>query len=170
MRNGRPDVARVELPTSSSTQVVRPRARAVLFVGKQARQRAWIAFVVVILAAGSITMLFPVIWMLSTSLKFPGDILLLPPRWIPLPPRWRNYPEALSFMRGATVYRNTGIVTVVSVAGDVLSSAWVAYGFARLRSPFRNVLFILLLSTLMIPYQVRLIPEYLVFAGKVITN
>lgn len=113
-------------------------------------------------------MLFPIFWMLTTSLKASGDILLLPPKWIPIPPQWQNYPAALSFMRATVVFGNTIIVTLASLVGDVLSAALVAYGFARLRAPGKNVLFILVLSSLMIPYQVRLIPEYLIFAGKVV--
>lgn len=113
-------------------------------------------------------MLFPVFWMLTTSLKEPGDILLLPPKWIPVPPQWQNYPEALAFMRAPVVFGNTLIVTLASLIGDVLSAAVVAFGFARLRAPGKNVLFMVVLSTLMIPYQVRLIPEYLIFAGKVV--
>ncbi len=85
-----------------------------------------------------------------------------------MPPLFHNYVEAFTFTHGASVYRNTALVKGVSVLGDVLSAVWVAYGFARLRGPGKNVLFILLLSTLMIPFHVRLIPEYLVFAGKVI--
>ena len=113
-------------------------------------------------------MLFPIFWMLTTSLKESGDILLLPPKWIPIPPQWQNYPDSLEFMRATVVFGNTLIVTVASLVGDVLSAAVVAYGFARLRAPGKNVLFLLVLSTLMIPYQVRLIPEYLLFAGKVV--
>lgn len=143
--------------------------RSGVFASKRFRDRLWIAFVLLLVAGGSLSMLFPVLWMLSTSLKEPGDILLLPPRWIPLPPKWSNYPEALSFMRATTVYANTVIVAFASLAGDVLSAAVVAFGFARLRARGKNVLFMLLLSTLMIPYHVRLIPEYLLFAGKVVS-
>jgi ABC-type glycerol-3-phosphate transport system permease component len=135
---------------------------------KRAQNRVWLGLVTLVIALGSVLTLFPVAWMLTTSLKHPGDILLLPPKWIPIPPLWGNYPEALGFMRAQQVYTNTLLVTVVSLVGDVGSAALVAYGFARLRAPGKNALFLLLLSTLMIPYYVRLIPEYLLFAGKVL--
>lgn len=130
--------------------------------------QVWLAFAFLLAVAGSVVMLFPILWMLSTSLKESGEILLLPPRWIPIPPQWHNYVDALSFMNAQVVFLNTFIITIATIVGDVLSAAVVAYGFARLRAPGRDVLFLLVLSTLMIPYQVRLIPEYLLFAGKVV--
>jgi ABC-type glycerol-3-phosphate transport system permease component len=139
-----------------------------LLTTKRFRNRVWLGMVTLVIATGSVLTLFPIAWMLTTSLKHPGDILLLPPKWIPAPPLWSNYPEALGFMRATTVYTNTLIVTLASLIGDVGSAAVVAFGFARLRAPGKNLLFMLLLSTLMIPYYVRLIPEYLFFAGKVI--
>lgn len=162
-------MARVEQSLAGRTVPAAPfRAPLRSLAGKRARARLWIGFVLLVVALGSLSMLFPVAWMLSTSLKAPGDILLLPPRWVPIPPRWSNYPEALNFMHATVVYRNTVVVCLFGVVGDVVSSAWVAFGFARLRAPGKNALFLLLLSTLMIPYYVRLIPEYLVFAGKVV--
>ena len=154
--------------TTESIVQLATRRRSGLFASKRVRERLWISLVLVPVALGSLVMLFRVAWMLSTSLKEPGDILLLPPRWIPVPPQWDNYPEALTFMRASTVYLNTVVIASLSLIGDVGSAAVVAFGFARLRAPLKNFLFILVLSTMMIPYHVRLIPEYLIFAGKVI--
>ena len=145
-----------------------PRRWTGVFSSIRFRQRAWLALVMLVVVLGSVSMLFPVFWMVTTSLKAPGDVLLLPPKWIPIPPLWGNYPEALDFMRATIVFRNTLIVSLVGASGDVISAAIVAFGFARLRAPGKDFLFVLVLSTLMIPYQVRLIPEYLIFAGKVI--
>ena len=155
------------MATQTTTQF-RAYMRTRFYATKRFQQGLWLSFVTLVVALGSAIMLFPLVWMISTSLKQPGDILLLPPRWVPVPPNWSNYPEALSFMRAALVYKNTLTVTVLSVIGDVVSAAVVAFGFARLRAPGKNFLFLLVLSTLMIPYHVRLIPEYLLFAGKVI--
>src|SRR5439155_22561877 len=73
-------------------------------------------------------------------------------------------PDALTFMKWDVVYRNTIIIAAGNMLGDTLSALIVAYGFARFRAPGRQVLFTLVLATLMIPYQVRLVPEYLGFA------
>lgn len=164
------DTSSVSADSVLTTSGAAPRALsgARAFRGKQFRERLWLGFVLLVVVVGSLVMLFPIVWMLTTSLKASGDILLLPPKWIPNPPLWQNYPDALSFMRAPVVFGNTIIVTVASLLGDVLSTSVVAYGFARLRAPGKNILFILVLSSLMIPYQVRLIPEYLLFAGKVI--
>ncbi|HEX5414952.1 MAG TPA: carbohydrate ABC transporter permease [Chloroflexota bacterium] len=146
----------------------RTRRSAGILRGKHLQEVIWLAFVLLVVTAGSVGMLFPVFWMATTSLKESGDILLLPPKWIPLPPQWQNYPDALEFMRASVVFGNTIVVTLASLIGDVCSASVVAYAFARLRAPGKNILFMLVLSTLMIPYQVRLIPEYLLFAGKVV--
>jgi len=116
-------------------------------------------------AAGSLMVLFPIVWMLSTSLKYSGDVFLMPPRWIPNPMVWSNYPEALEFMKAATVFRNSFVVSGLCVIGVTLSSAITAYPFARLRAPGRNVLFFLVISVMMLPIQVTLIPQFLLFKG-----
>lgn len=153
---------------TASAASLRTRRGAGVLRGKRFQEVVWLAFVLLVVAAGSVGMLFPVFWMATTSLKESGDILLLPPKWIPIPPQWQNYPDALEFMRASVVFGNTIVVTLASLIGDVCSASVVAYAFARLRAPGKNVLFMLVLSTLMIPYQVRLIPEYLLFAGKVV--
>ena len=143
-------------------------ARPGALQSRRVQGRLWLGLVTAAIALGSLTMVAPVLWMLTTSFKHPGEIVLLPPKWIPIPPHPENYAEALRFMKADVVYRNTVIVTGVALIADVLSAAVVAFGFARLRAPGKNLLFMLVLSTLMIPYHVRLIPEYLLFAGKVV--
>jgi ABC-type glycerol-3-phosphate transport system permease component len=77
---------------------------------------------------------------------------------------WANYDEALTFMKWTVVFGNTLKVALGAAIGDALSALFVAYGFARFRAPFKNTLFTMMLATLMIPYAVRLVPEYLGFA------
>jgi multiple sugar transport system permease protein len=116
---------------------------------------------------GALVMLFPVYFMLITSLKTSGGAFLLPIKWLPIAeyvPQWNNYPVALNFMKWNVVYGNTTIIAVGNMIGDTLSACLVAYGFARFRAPGRQILFTLVLATLMIPFQVRLVPEYLIFA------
>ena len=131
------------------------------------RTTLWVAAVTFVLALGSLGMLFPIFFMISTSLKTSGNTFLLPIKWLPgieFVPQWKNYPDALNFMHWTVVYGNTLKVTVADMIGDTLSAAIVAYGFARFRAPGRELLFTVVLATLMIPYQVRLVPEYLAFA------
>ena len=120
-----------------------------------------IAFLILIL--GAITMLIPFYWMVATSLRDPGSIFLYPPRWIPAPIRWANYKEALTVLPFGQWYLNTTIVTVTSTLGQVLTASIVGYAFARLRAPGRDVLFLVLVSTMLLPEQVTMVPVFLIF-------
>jgi multiple sugar transport system permease protein len=107
--------------------------------------------------------LFPLFWMISTSLKTRPEVATMPPTWLPAVPQWSNYPGALKFAPLLKFARNTLLICVVNVIGTVLSCSLVAYGFSRIRWPGRNIVFILVLSTMMIPGQVTMIPIYIVF-------
>lgn len=105
----------------------------------------------------------PLLWMFSTSLKTDPQVYTVPPVWIPNPMRLVNYPEALSSRPFGTYTYNTMRYALGAVAGALLSNTLVAYGFARIRWPGRDVFFIICLATMMIPFQVRMIPLYLTF-------
>jgi multiple sugar transport system permease protein len=119
--------------------------------------------VFIILLLGSLIFLLPLFWALSSSLKSDYQILEFPPRWIPDPIRWSNYPEALTYVPFARYALNTLTIAVGAIFGNILSCTLVAYGFARLRAPGKNVLFILMLSTMMLVEPVRIIPMYIEF-------
>ncbi len=119
--------------------------------------------VLIILSAGAVVMMLPVAWLISTSLKEPGQIFRFPPEWIPNPVRWRNYPDALTALPFERYILNTLFITGSNMIGVLLSSSLAAYGFARLRFPGRDVIFWMLLSTLMLPQAVILIPRYIEF-------
>jgi ABC-type glycerol-3-phosphate transport system permease component len=134
---------------------------------KSVRSTLWIGLVVLILALGAIVLLFPVGFMITTSLKARGDVFLLPLKWLPgiqYPAHFDNFPAALDFMKWPIVFGNTLKISLLNMIGDTLSAAVVAYGFARFRAPGRDVLFTIVLATLMIPYQVRLVPEFLAYS------
>jgi multiple sugar transport system permease protein len=116
-----------------------------------------------ILCLGSILMLLPVAWLVSTSLKQPGQIFRYPPEWIPHPVMWSNYPDALTAMPFDRYYLNTAIITILNIVGLLLSATLGAYAFARLRWPGRDLIFWILLATLMLPQAVILIPRYVEF-------
>jgi len=105
----------------------------------------------------------PLAWLLSTSLKAEGTEFLLPPRWIPEQVVWANYPTALTTLPFHLYLWNTLVVAVLSLAGTLLTASMAAFAFARLRFPGRSILFTLLLSTLMLPQAVTLIPKFIIF-------
>ncbi|HUX19830.1 MAG TPA: carbohydrate ABC transporter permease [Spirochaetia bacterium] len=105
----------------------------------------------------------PLVLMLSTALKSPTDVVGFPPHIIPHPFEWHNYRDALTAVPFLLYVRNTVFVVALNVIGVTTSSAFVAYGFSRIVWPGRNALFILVLATMMLPYQVLAIPLYIVF-------
>ena len=115
----------------------------------------------ILILIGAVILMVPLAWMLSTSLKANGEVFHIPITWIPKKILWSNYPEAVTFVPFLNYYRNSVFVASLAVLGSVLSSSLVAFAFARLRGPGKNILFIILLSTLMLPTEVTLVPIYL---------
>jgi ABC-type glycerol-3-phosphate transport system permease component len=101
--------------------------------------------------------------MISTALKPYGQEFAFPIRWIPQPAVWQNFIDAWNTVPTATFLENTAIVTFCALVGELLSSSLVAYGFARLRFPGRDFLFMVCLSTLLVPFVVLLIPLFILF-------
>ena len=112
---------------------------------------------------GAIALSVPLAWLLSTSLKLEGREFVVPPQWIPDPVVWSNYPIAMTTLPFGLYLWNTLIVTIGTLTGTLLTGSMAAFAFARLRFPGRGVLFILLLSTLMLPQAVTLIPKFITF-------
>lgn len=110
-----------------------------------------------------ILFVLPFLWMLSTSLKTDPQVYHVPPIWIPNPVRWLNYPEALTYVPFSQYFVNTLQYGVFCTIGAVISSAFCAYGFSRIRWRGRDALFVIVLATTMLPFQVRMIPLYLIF-------
>lgn len=115
------------------------------------------------MVALSIIFMIPLIWMASSSLKTQGQVFAYPPIWIPEPIMWSNYAEALNRAPLLRWLWNTSVITAFAIVGNVITSSMVAFGFARLRFPGRGPLFILLLSTMMLPQVVTLIPRFIMF-------
>ncbi|MEM8533061.1 MAG: carbohydrate ABC transporter permease [Chloroflexota bacterium] len=125
--------------------------------------RRWFSTIIVV--SGAIIFLIPLVWMLSSSLKPEYQIFAVPPELIPNPPRWENYVEALTYVPFGRYTINTTIITIITIIGHLLSCTIVAYGFARLRAPGRDVLFIVVLATMMLPYPVTMVPLYMLFSS-----
>jgi ABC-type glycerol-3-phosphate transport system permease component len=130
---------------------------------KRVQRRARITLSMLVILAGALLMLTPFVWLVSTSLKPEGDVFLVPIQWVHREVRWINYIEALTFVPYGRYFLNSVEVAGLAVLGTVLSASLVAFAFARLRGPGKNVLFIILLSTLMLPGEVTLVPIYLLF-------
>lgn len=129
----------------------------------QQRSSLWIKYVVLILLA--IVFLFPFAWMLATSLKTNTEALSNPTGLLPAVPQWSNYPDvivALNFWRETF---NSLVMALGVTLGQILLSALAGYAFARLPFFGRDVLFLLVLATLIIPFEVLFVPLYLMLAG-----
>ncbi|MYL32912.1 ABC transporter permease subunit [Pontibacillus yanchengensis] len=116
-----------------------------------------------IILISSCIMLTPFITAAMNSLKSYKQYTAIPVEWIPNPFQWQNYVEVWKMTDLGTYGVNSLIVTVLSVAGALLSCSMVAYAFARLEFPFKNSLFIMVLGTLMIPPVVMIIPQFIIF-------
>jgi multiple sugar transport system permease protein/sn-glycerol 3-phosphate transport system permease protein len=121
----------------------------------------WI--VVLILTLGAVVIMVPFYWMLSTSLKAQGNLYLYPPQWIPNPIVWGNFKEVWDAVPFARFTLNTSVIVILVMAGTLLSCSFSAYGFARLRAPGRDAIFVIVLATMMLPGAVTLVPTYIAF-------
>lgn len=109
------------------------------------------------------TMLLPLVWMVSTSLKAPGVIFILPPQWLPNPPQWSNYVTLFEVLPFGNFLFNSIKIATIATFGSLLSSSMSAFAFARMRFPGRNIIFAILMATLMIPFHVTLIPLFALY-------
>jgi ABC-type glycerol-3-phosphate transport system permease component len=120
----------------------------------------------IVLMTGAVIVFIPFAWMISTSLKPPHQIKVFPPIWIPNPIVWSNYVTAVTIFPipfWIFVY-NSLYLSLLTTVGTVLSNAVVAFAFARLRFPGNHILFLIVLSTMMLPGQVTMIPLFILFS------
>lgn len=117
----------------------------------------------VVMVVLSVIFMFPFFWTVSSSLKQVWELTTFPPTWLPESPQWQNYAEVLQTVPFLRWTWNSIYVVVLSTVGTVLSASVVAYAFARLRFRGRNILFVLTLGTMMLPAQVTLIPQFILF-------
>lgn len=152
--------------TAESSGYAPPVATApIATTSRQARaNRITDAVYYALLIVLAILFAFPLFWTIASSLKAPYEILAYPPVIFPAQPQWQNYVRVFTKAPFGQWIFNTVFVVVLGTLGGVLSSSLVAYSFARFRYPGRNFLFILTLATLMLPAQVTLIPQYIVWS------
>jgi multiple sugar transport system permease protein len=132
---------------------------------RTARRRIVDAILLTVLSLGGVIMIAPLLWTFSTSLKTKEAVFALPPQWIPDPVQWENYIRVWSAGPLASGIVNSLIVSVsVTIVGTV-SSAIAAFAFAKMRLPFKNVVFLSLLAAIMIPFPTIMIPQFTMFAN-----
>lgn len=119
-----------------------------------------------VLLLGAVVILFPIAWMISTSLKAPDQVKQFPPIWIPKPVVWENYINAVTIFPVSFLLFvwNSTYLSLGNVVGSIVSNTIVAYAFARLRFRGSKVLFLIVLSTMMLPQQVTMIPLFILFS------
>lgn len=107
--------------------------------------------------------ILPLLWMVSTSLKTQYEVLKIPPILIPTPPHWRNYIEIFRRIPLGRYFLNTIMIALTTMLGSIFSCTFVGYAFSKLRWPGKNLFFIILLATMMIPFPTVMIPLFLTF-------
>lgn len=149
---------------AGSAALPRRGARTTGFLrGKRAQKTVVNTMGYVLLGIITAIVLVPLAWTFSSSLKAVHEMWAYPPKWIPDEILWNNYVEAWNYLPFFRFFLNTMLLVVLNSAGQLLTIPLVAFSFARLRFKGRNTMFILLLSVMMIPWQVQLIPSYIMF-------
>ncbi|HYJ12433.1 MAG TPA: carbohydrate ABC transporter permease [Thermomicrobiales bacterium] len=153
----------METPTPSTSTPVMSTTQAAPSGGRSLDKIIMLAVVYGLLLVGVAVVMIPFLWMLSTSLKEESDLAVFPPEWIPRPIQWNNYTDAWNSLPFNRFLLNTLFMTMLAMFAEIVSAAIVAYGFARFRFPGRNVLFVILLATMMLPGILTLIPKFIMW-------
>jgi len=142
--------------------------------GYLVRNRPWYvagrAVLYSVILVGAIVYFIPFFWLLTTSLKDGGEVFIDPPKWIPSHLVWNNYLRPFVTVQFAQFFKNTAVFTGADIVGTLISSSLVAFAFARMRFRARDTLFLVVLSTMMLPNQVTLIPQYILFTKLHLVN
>ncbi len=116
-----------------------------------------------VLLLGGLTMVVPFLWMLSTSLKEANLVYQIPPQWIPKPADWKNYVELFTKTNILSGIGNSVIVSICVLSFGTFSTSLSAFAFAKLDVPCKNGLFLCVLSSMMVPFVVLLVPQYIIY-------
>ena len=127
-------------------------------------RRLWTGLILTILIIGAVIMSMPFVWLVSSSFKPLEKIFIFPPEWIPNPFRPENYTEALLYKPFGLYLFNTMRIVALNLVAILLTSSFCGYGFARIRFPGRDFWFAIVLATLMIPYFVLMVPQFIMFS------
>lgn len=132
--------------------------------GRSSRKRLSQAVIWVVLLVGAVVMMLPLLWMVSSSFKLQQRVFQMPPQLIPNPFRPQNYVEALTYKPFHIYFRNTVFLILMNELAIISASSFCAYGFARVRFPGRDFWFGTVLFTMMVPYVVLMVPQFVIFS------
>ena len=118
-------------------------------------------FIYALLIAITAMMILPFLWMLSASVKLNREVFQFPIQWIPETPRWQNFWDIWEKIPLVTFFYNTSKLTIIVTALQLFTSSFAAYAFAKLRFPYKNVLFLGYIATIAMPWQVYMVPQFL---------
>lgn len=117
--------------------------------------------VYVLVIAITVIMLLPFVWMLSASLKLSREVFEFPIHWIPQHPRWQNYVDIWTKIPLGLFVFNTAKITIAVTLLQLFTSSFAAYAFAKLKFPYRDVLFLGYIATIAMPWQVYMVPQFI---------
>ena len=149
---------------------VAPHRVAAAPVGVRAGKTAvrWLGFAPLTIAA--IIVVAPVLWTITTSLRTPAESFTLPPQWFPVRPEWDNYGAVFTTIPYGRYVLNSAVVCVAVVLGQLFTATLAGYAFGRFSFPGKNVLFLLVMATLMIPLQATIIPVFVLISKMHLNN
>ena len=127
--------------------------------------RFWRVVLYAVLIALAVLMLIPFAWMLSASLKLDKDVFIFPIEWIPKNPRWQNYIDIWTKIPLSKFVLNTTKLTIIVTCLQLLTSSFAAYAFAKLDFKYKNLLFMAYISTIAMPWQVYMVPQFIMMRG-----
>jgi ABC-type glycerol-3-phosphate transport system permease component len=158
-------MSEIEIPPPS-TPITTRRTAWYASAWQSRRIRQWISHAIshTFLIIGGLIMVIPFIWMLTTSFKAPGKTFVYPPEWIPQPFVWENYVEMWTALPFNQFFFNSIKIAALSTIGQLATCSMAAFPFSILRFKGREILFLLLIATLMIQHQVTLIPSFILFS------
>ena len=139
-------------------------------MSQQQKNKLSNVLIYILLAFGAITMLLPFFWMISTSLKTAGEAVAMPPIWLSSNLQTGNYEEALQAAPFGRYFLNSIIVTAISTLGELFTTILAAFAFARLEFYGKNILFVLLISTMMVPGELLTIPNFVTLSDWGLIN
>ena len=129
------------------------------------KYKFWRIMLYVVLITLAVLMLIPFAWMLSASLKLDKDVFIFPIQWIPKNPRWQNYVDIWTKIPLSKFVFNTTKLTIIVTVLQLLTSSFAAYAFAKLDFKYKNLLFMAYISTIAMPWQVYMVPQFIMMRG-----
>jgi len=134
------------------------------------KERVIKVIVYILLVLTSALMILPFIWMLSSSLKLDKDVFTFPIQWFPKNPKWSNYQKIWTVIPLATFVKNTVKLTVIVTLLQLFTSSFAAYAFAKMRFKGRNALFLGYIATIAMPWQVYMVPQFVMMSKMGLNN